>query len=205
MATPLTIAQAAYDAGLRSPIALAQAVAVALAESGGNERAHNRVPPDDSYGLWQINMYGSLGPARREQFKITADSELFNIATNAAAMASISGTGSNWKPWSTFGGPAYTLLYPVGAAAATAVLAARGAGATAEAAAKPITDVVEAAGAAVGFAQKASAWLSNRNNWVRIAKVVVGGAMLVGGVLMITKPYTDSVVTNVIKPIKGIL
>jgi hypothetical protein len=41
------------------------AVAIALAESGGNPAAHNPVPPDDSWGLWQINMRGHLGPVRR--------------------------------------------------------------------------------------------------------------------------------------------
>lgn len=34
------------------------AVQIALRESGGSSRAHNPRPPDDSYGLWQLNFYG---------------------------------------------------------------------------------------------------------------------------------------------------
>ena len=43
------------------------ATAIALAESGGDPSAHNDNPKtgDDSFGLWQINMFKELGPARR--------------------------------------------------------------------------------------------------------------------------------------------
>lgn len=78
------------------------AVAVALAESGGNTTAHNAIPPDDSYGLWQINMFGSLGPSRRKQFGIVSNSDLYSPQVNAKAMRIISSGGSNWKPWTTY-------------------------------------------------------------------------------------------------------
>lgn len=77
------------------------AVAVALAESRGNPNAHNSTPPDDSYGLWQINMLGSLGPDRRKRFGISSNSQLFDPATNAHAAYMI-WQGSGWKAWSTF-------------------------------------------------------------------------------------------------------
>ncbi len=49
------------------------AAAIALAESGGNSDAHNgnAATGDDSYGLWQINMIGAMGPARRVEFNGT--------------------------------------------------------------------------------------------------------------------------------------
>lgn len=79
--------------------------AVALAESGGNPTAHNAKPPDDSYGLWQINMLGKLGPERRRKLGIQSNTELFNPATNARAMRMILDE-QGLKAWSvTHGGP----------------------------------------------------------------------------------------------------
>jgi hypothetical protein len=60
-------------------------VAIALKESGGNPLAHNTTPPDDSYGLWQINMYGNLAAPRMAQFGLSSPSDLFDPSTNAAA------------------------------------------------------------------------------------------------------------------------
>lgn len=78
------------------------AVAIAIAESGGRTEAHNAKPPDDSYGLWQINMLGALGPARRKQFGFKSNSDLFNPVNNARAAHAISSGGSNWCPWSVY-------------------------------------------------------------------------------------------------------
>jgi hypothetical protein len=77
------------------------AVAVALAESGGRPDAHNAVPPDDSYGLWQINMLGSLGPDRRKRFGIPTNETLYDPNVNAKA-AHIIWQASGWKAWTTF-------------------------------------------------------------------------------------------------------
>jgi hypothetical protein len=95
------IAQYAYRAGFRGQ-GLTTAVAVALAESSGNTRAHNDTPPDNSYGLWQINMLGALGPERRRQYDLDSNSELFNPAVNARVANSISSDGKDWGPWSTY-------------------------------------------------------------------------------------------------------
>lgn len=100
------IAQHAYRAGFRGH-ALTTAVAVALAESGGNTRAHNGTPPDNSYGLWQVNMLGSLGPARRHEFHLHSNDELFNADENAKAAWAISGHGKSFQPWSTYTNGAY--------------------------------------------------------------------------------------------------
>jgi hypothetical protein len=104
--TPKQLAQYAYDAGFRGR-ALTTAVAVALAESSGDPHAHNATPPDDSYGLWQVNMLGSLGPERRAAFDLRSDAELFDPAVNARAAWSISRHGGSWRPWSTYTGGAY--------------------------------------------------------------------------------------------------
>ncbi|GAA3533027.1 hypothetical protein GCM10022222_15500 [Amycolatopsis ultiminotia] len=100
------IAQHAYKAGFRGH-ALSTAVAVALAESGGNAHAHNGTPPDNSYGLWQVNMLGALGPDRRHQYHLHSNNELFKPDENAKAAWDISGHGKSFQPWSTYTNGAY--------------------------------------------------------------------------------------------------
>ncbi|MFD9893717.1 transglycosylase SLT domain-containing protein [Amycolatopsis sp. NPDC059027] len=85
-----------------SPASAPVAAAVALAESRGDPRAHNPVPPDDSFGLWQINMLGGLGPARRRQFGLSSNEDLYDPATNARAAVAIAGGGSSFAAWSTY-------------------------------------------------------------------------------------------------------
>ncbi len=104
--SPEQIAQAAHDAGFRGHD-VTTAVAIALAESGGDPRAHNPVPPDNSYGLWQINMIGALGPDRRHQFHLDSNKELYDAETNAQAAFAISGKGNSFQPWTTFTSGAY--------------------------------------------------------------------------------------------------
>jgi hypothetical protein len=100
------IARHAYKAGFRGH-GLTTAVAVALAESGGNTKSHNAAPPDNSYGLWQINMLGAMGPERRRQYHLHSNNDLFNPDTNAKVAYSMSGHGKSWSPWSTYTGGAY--------------------------------------------------------------------------------------------------
>lgn len=100
------IARHAYAAGFRGQ-GLTTAVAVALAESGGRTTAHNATPPDDSYGLWQINMLGALGPERRRQYHLKSDDRLFDPDTNARVAHRISGDGHDFTPWSTYTNGAY--------------------------------------------------------------------------------------------------
>ncbi|WP_410673915.1 transglycosylase SLT domain-containing protein [Amycolatopsis sp. cmx-4-68] len=100
------IARHAYAAGFRGQ-GLTTAVAVALAESGGRTTAHNATPPDDSYGLWQINMLGALGPERRHQYHLKSDDQLFDPGTNARVANSISSDGHDFTPWSTYTNGAY--------------------------------------------------------------------------------------------------
>lgn len=80
---------------------LKTAFAIVMRESGGNPRAHNtnRATGDDSYGLAQINMLGSMGPARRRQFGLTSDAQLLDPLTNARAMYRLSGGGKDFGAW----------------------------------------------------------------------------------------------------------
>ena len=81
--------------------ALKVAWAVAKKESNGRPRAHNDniSTGDDSYGLFQINMLGSLGNDRREKFGITKNTELFDPVENAKAAYYMTAKGTNWGSW----------------------------------------------------------------------------------------------------------
>jgi hypothetical protein len=81
--------------------ALKIAFGIVMKESTGRPYAHNQNSNtgDNSYGLFQINMIGSLGPARREQFGLKDNEDLFNPLTNAAIAYIISEGGNDWGPW----------------------------------------------------------------------------------------------------------
>lgn len=81
--------------------------AIAMAESGGNPTAHNPVPPDDSYGLWQINMLGQMGVERKAAYGLSSYTDLYDPLTNAKAAVAIGAGGKNFIPWSTYTNGAY--------------------------------------------------------------------------------------------------
>ena len=83
--------------------------AIDEAESGGNAWAYNpnASTGDNSYGLSQINMLGSLGPARRAQWGLSSNDQLFDPVTNERAAYALSGGGADFSPWSTFKSGAY--------------------------------------------------------------------------------------------------
>lgn len=87
---PAQIATALRKAGFPES-ELPRMTAVALAESGGNTRAHNpnAQTGDNSYGLWQVNMLGSMGPERRKQFGLSSNEDLFDPVVNARAARGI--------------------------------------------------------------------------------------------------------------------
>jgi len=80
--------------------------AVAGGESGWNPRAHNPKPPDNSYGLFQINMLGAMGPERRKAFGISKNEDLFDPATNAKAAYMIY-KWQGFRAWSVYSSGAY--------------------------------------------------------------------------------------------------
>lgn len=81
--------------GLRS------AWAVAMKESRGEPLAHNDNPStgDDSYGLFQINMIGGMGPARRAEHGLSSNSELLDPVTNARIAFTLSKGGTDFGHW----------------------------------------------------------------------------------------------------------
>lgn len=80
-----------------------------MAESGGRARAYNPNADtgDNSYGLFQINMLGDLGPARLRQYGLARNEDLFDPTTNARVAFRMSGGGRDWSPWSAYKNGAY--------------------------------------------------------------------------------------------------
>jgi hypothetical protein len=85
--------------------ALKTAWAVAMRESRGRPVAHNKNANtgDNSYGLFQINMLGSMGVDRLAKFQdkigITKVTDLFNPIENAKAAYYMTAGGKDWGSW----------------------------------------------------------------------------------------------------------
>ena len=80
-----------------------------MAESGGRANAYNgnTNTGDNSYGLFQINMLGAMGPERLKQYGLSSNSDLFDPLTNAKVAFAMSHGGKDWQPWSTYKSGAY--------------------------------------------------------------------------------------------------
>jgi hypothetical protein len=93
--------------------ALRSACAVAKAESNGRPLAFNGnlKTGDSSYGVFQINMIGELGPDRREKFDLGSNAELFNPVTNAQITLHMTKGGTDWSSWSSINGERYQEWY----------------------------------------------------------------------------------------------
>jgi hypothetical protein len=74
--------------------------AVAMKETHGNPLAHNYNPRtgDNSYGMFQINLYGALKD-RVSQYKLASASALYDPVTNAKIAFQMTSGGRNWGSW----------------------------------------------------------------------------------------------------------
>jgi hypothetical protein len=171
----------AMGAGLDAPAAVI-AVAIALAESGGDDHAYNYsdVTEDESYGPWQINMYGALGPPRRAQWHLSSNAMLFDPAINAFAMASLSRGGSAWSDWSTYN---HNLHVPFLDRAEAAVASPIGGG-EGDVGGIPIIGGVLAGGEAIG---KFFMLLTDGHTWVRLLWIIGGAALVAAGIAILNR------------------
>lgn len=92
---------------------LRRAFAVLMAESSGRPEAVNNDPNtgDLSYGLFQINMIGNMGPERRARFGLRSNEDLLDPDTNARVAYEISNGGRSWSAWTTYEGDTYNKFY----------------------------------------------------------------------------------------------
>lgn len=179
------IAKVAKDAGFPGD-SLPVAVAVALAESGGNPSAHNATPPDDSYGLWQINMLGNLGPARRATFGLNSNSQLFDPAVNAKAALAISSGGTSWGAWSTYTNGAYRAHLDEATAGAGKALGVLGDSTVFGNLPNPL-DAIPNPMDALNAVAKFLGLLLDWDTWRRILYLIAGASMFGAGVLILTR------------------
>jgi hypothetical protein len=97
---------------------LKKAWAIAKRESNGRPLAYdgNLRTGDNSYGLFQINMLGSLGVDRRERYNLKNNNELFDPVTNAEITYKMTEGGTDWSAWKGMNEAArqWLLLYPNG-------------------------------------------------------------------------------------------
>jgi len=80
--------------GLQNGLSKEEAIemaAIGMAESTGNSGVRNTNPDtgDDSFGLWQINMIGNLGPDRLRRYGLRSADDLKDPETNARVMAAM--------------------------------------------------------------------------------------------------------------------
>lgn len=94
-----------YNAGFRGE-KLREAWAIGMRESSGRPEAYNpnRSTGDNSFGLFQINMIDSLGPARDAKFRkyvkgYSGYESLLDPQVNVRAMRYMSDHGENWASW----------------------------------------------------------------------------------------------------------
>jgi hypothetical protein len=87
--------------------ALRYAWAIAKKESNGRPLAFNgnRKTGDNSFGLFQVNMIGSLGEDRRDKFSLEYNAQLLNPVVNAQITYHMSNKGSNWRAWKGVSNP----------------------------------------------------------------------------------------------------
>jgi len=80
---------------------LKKAWSIAKRESNGRPLAYtdNRKTGDNSYGIFQINMIGDLGPERLEKFDLKSNKELFDPVTNAEITYYMTNGGIDWSAW----------------------------------------------------------------------------------------------------------
>jgi len=98
--SPQELKDILYQVGFRGE-RLREAWGTAMKESTGRPRSHNDNPDtgDNSYGLFQINMIDSLGPARRDKFNLESNKDLFDPVRNAEIAFFMSNGGKNWSSW----------------------------------------------------------------------------------------------------------
>lgn len=201
---------AGYAAGAGfSGAALETAVAVGLAESSGRPNAVGDLTLQTaewgpSIGIWQIRS------RKAEKGKGTArDADrLTEPGFNARSAYAISNGGANWSPWSVYKSGAYRLYLlqakkgvkdnggrAIATArtnpAATGTLDAIAQGLHAVPGVDEAAAVVDTASALTDLAQypaRVTAWLSDRNNIIRILKVVTGVGLLVAGLVVVSRP-----------------
>jgi hypothetical protein len=171
------------------------AAAIGMAESGGNPNDHNTDAStgDNSYGLWQINMLGSMGPTRRTQFGLKTNDDLFDPATNARAMSILSHQGQNFNAWTTYKGSKKYMQFMGNPVSTVSVANVSLIPSLPDAIGGTINSSLQAMQAlvkGVSALEHTATWVSNPQNWIRVAYVIGGSVIAVAGLGYVIKSTT---------------
>ncbi len=152
---------------------LVQAVAIALAESGGRPgAAGSYISPDGRshcvYGLWQIS---DVHPGAQGACDPT---------TAAKMMWELSHGGLDWSAWSTYGGLRYAGYLPAARLGVAKMHTSVGAGLTrgVQRTVSTGADVVAAAGSMLEAVKAFLSWVMSGSTWIRLGEAL-GGAILI--------------------------
>lgn len=103
--------------------AIAKMLAISYRESRWQPGVRKNDDVEDSFGLFQINMKGNLGPVRRGHYGLSSNEELFDPLMNIKAARILFGDGQGIKHWGIDGDPMHNTAegMPKAIAAAQAV------------------------------------------------------------------------------------
>lgn len=179
--TPPQIAQWAIQAGF-SGQDLVTAVAVALAESGGRIDATNTNSNGTTdYGVWQINSVHADEFSKHPQWWSVENADMAHDIYAAA--------GNTFQPWSTFTSGRYTSFLLQASSAAknpdTSNIVG-GPGDTKTVTTIPGVDsIAESLSGITTAIAGVTSWIGNAQNWERVGLVLIGGALVVGALIMV--------------------
>lgn len=178
------------------------AVAVALAESSGNINAtHINADGSVDRGLWQLNN-------RTVPDVGGVNGIIFDPKVNASFAYKLWET-RGWQPWSTYNNGDYkqhlqaatdAVQHPEQPIVSIGDKIANSATSTFDAMASLAKAVVSIA---QGFV-KGIAWISNSDNWVRVAQVVLGGALLVMALNVVARPLVNQAAAPIVNVVKKV-
>lgn len=160
------IASAAAAAGFPKD-EIATAVAVALAESGGNPLAVNASEPDGSVsrGLWQINSVHASLLASNDWRDPAGNAKMAFIIWQRA--------GGKWTPWGAFNNQSFRLHLTRG----QAVAGASGAGVISAGLPNPL-DAANSVAEGISALSRIFGNVSNPHNWIRMTTIGAGLVVL---------------------------
>jgi hypothetical protein len=191
--SPRQIYALARDAGFTAGQGVTM-TAIALAESGGDTAVtHRNTNGSLDVGLWQINsIHGYSESAMKDPFQ------------NAKAAKAIHAK-QGYNAWTVFKSGAYNRQLP---AALSGVPSSGTSLSSILAGIKTLASVgddvagaipgqlaeltgAKAAMSALELVSRAGTWINDPRNWLRIVYVMIGGALVVGALVMVTKPVWE--------------
>lgn len=158
------------------------AVAICLAESGGETDVVTKSNIEYSVGLWQINLY-----AHPE----VTETDMKNPQLNANYTYKLSKHGTDWSPWSAYTNGRYKQFLGVGSTRNP------GAGTPTK------NDVGDAVGDAVGKAVKQVLWPYTRKQTIDGSMIVAAVFLIATGLINIAKSPNVQQVLAVPKALKS--